>query len=814
MKRLFGAGTALTLTVAALALPTVDLAGAPARPHPVTPHLQHLSVGATLRAQHVRTAPGAATRAAAPSPAATARGASPTDALPTTAPTTTRPFSVLGVTWQGATPAGLSVSVRVRTGGAWGQWHPLELLDSGPDPTSAEGRRARQGTEPLLTAPSDGVQVRATSASGDLPSTLGVDLVDSPTAPADATAGTTSAPPASASALGLWPGIISRAGWGADESMRLCPPEYSNEQLGGVVHHTVSTNNYTAAQTASLIRGIYAYHTRSLGWCDIGYNFLVDRFGRIWEGRYGGTTRAVLGAHTIGFNRQTFGVSAIGNYDTAQPASAMTTAIARIMAYRMSLFHINPTGSAVFTSAGNSEYPAGTRVTKPTLSGHRDFWTTECPGRYLYAKLGGLRTQTRALQGAEIYNPRWVGTTVPWYAGRGGSIVAGFARTQSWQVAVTSSCSSTVVRTYRGTGTSMNMVWDGRSSTGAPLPPGIYDLALTSWAGSSQARPWGARVEVLPTPTAPLGACAPTRLGTVNTASTFEGVRRVTGPRRSLVIVASEPAYRVDQVTAGALAAATASGVVASPRAVLDGGVSSRITQDGVRTAYLLGRTGTFSAALVSALQSQGVTVQRVEGSNQYAVAAASAGIVAQAFPTTSHTVTIVAGDAGSAVEAAAAGGLSAALHQPMLLVNSTSVPAETAAALQQLHATQAVVIGTWKAIPDSVLAALRQKVPATTLRAADGATTLVSAATAYHDTVGLRTVVLVPSTGDGLESVLGSALARPAFVNNTSTTLAPVSKTYLLPRAREVSRIYVTSQVSKVTTGMLQALQAFATGP
>ena len=97
-------------------------------------------------------------------------------------------------------------------------------------------------------------------------------------------------------------------------------PSYGTVKTG-FIHHTVNANNYTAEQVPALLRGIYAYHTQSRGWRDIGYNFLVDRFGRIWEGRWGGVNRAVVGAHTLGYNEVSFAMSAIGNFDIAAAAA-------------------------------------------------------------------------------------------------------------------------------------------------------------------------------------------------------------------------------------------------------------------------------------------------------------------------------------------------------------------------------------------------------------------------------------------------------------------------------------------------------------
>ena len=125
------------------------------------------------------------------------------------------------------------------------------------------------------------------------------------------------------------PLIYSRAQWGANEKLRdQSPPNYGTIKAG-FIHHTVNANNYTAADVPALLRGIYAYHTQSRGWRDIGYNFLVDRFGRIWEGRYGGVDKAVVGAHTLGYNEVSFAMSAIGNYDIAAAAAGRARRLRR-----------------------------------------------------------------------------------------------------------------------------------------------------------------------------------------------------------------------------------------------------------------------------------------------------------------------------------------------------------------------------------------------------------------------------------------------------------------------------------------------------
>jgi hypothetical protein len=165
------------------------------------------------------------------------------------------------------------------------------------------------------------------------------------------------------------------------------------EVHAGFVHHTVNANSYSRSQVPGIIRSIYAYHTQSKGWSDIGYNFLVDRFGRIWEGRYGGVDRPVVGAHTLGYNDYSFAMSAIGNFETARPSSTMLTAYGRLFAWKLSLHGV---------SAADTSQKVGRRTFK-AINGHRDAGSTACPGRHLYAKIPQIREQ------AARYQVDWTG---------------------------------------------------------------------------------------------------------------------------------------------------------------------------------------------------------------------------------------------------------------------------------------------------------------------------------------------------------------------------------------------------------------------
>lgn len=193
------------------------------------------------------------------------------------------------------------------------------------------------------------------------------------------------------------PKIVSRAQWGADESMAGSPETYSTFK-GTCVHHTAGSNNYTAAQSAGIVRGIYAYHTKSLGWKDVGYNALVDKFGTVFEGRYGGLDRNIIGAHVGGFNEGTFGISVMGNYDTVDMPDAAVNAVGEMIGWRMSLGGVDPTSTAAFASTGYSgaRYSKGATVQFPAIFGHRDAGYTSCPGTYGYAKLDRIRQLAKA----------------------------------------------------------------------------------------------------------------------------------------------------------------------------------------------------------------------------------------------------------------------------------------------------------------------------------------------------------------------------------------------------------------------------------
>lgn len=199
--------------------------------------------------------------------------------------------------------------------------------------------------------------------------------------------------------IGPRPEIITRRGWGANENLRERGFVYTKSVKAAFVHHTASGNKYSCSQVPSIIRSIYRYHVVSSGWRDIGYNFLVDKCGNIYEGRAGGVAKAVMGAHTRGFNTNSMGIAVIGSFGKTKPTDAALKAIARLTAWKLGLYGANPRGKTYLKSAGGNLYRKGKNVRLNVISGHRDGFATECPGRLLYGKLGSARTTAALYQG-------------------------------------------------------------------------------------------------------------------------------------------------------------------------------------------------------------------------------------------------------------------------------------------------------------------------------------------------------------------------------------------------------------------------------
>ena len=194
------------------------------------------------------------------------------------------------------------------------------------------------------------------------------------------------------------PPIIPREAWGADQCPPRTAPAYGEVQLG-VVHHTVNANTYSRADSAAMVLSICRYHRNTNGWRDLGYNFLVDRFGQIFEGRAGGIDQPVIGAQAQGYNGVSTGVANLGTFTGAPQSAAGVSATAELLAWKLSLHGVPVEGGVTVTSAGGptNRYAAGTPVLFERISGHRDADKTTCPGDALFDQLPAIRAQAAEL---------------------------------------------------------------------------------------------------------------------------------------------------------------------------------------------------------------------------------------------------------------------------------------------------------------------------------------------------------------------------------------------------------------------------------
>ena len=445
-------------------------------------------------------------------------------------PTVTKPFSVVGLTWLGSLPAGTVFKARVREAGKWSTWTELHFSDDhGVDAKSLEASGTRLGTDPFMTAVADAIEVTMTSKSGLAPKDLKVDLIGSQETKQDRTlltsvrkldaAGIPSdAAVTPSGGVVLRPNIVSRAQWGADETWRDPVPLIGTTIVAGFVHHTASTNSYSPEQAPAQMRALYAYYTKSLNYADMAYNFLVDQYGTVYEGRnactFGdvnpcdGPALPVIGAHTAGLNSNTFAISAIGNYDTQEPTNpaALVESIASLMAWKLAPYGLDPNSNASMVStdtSGLSKYSNGMTAVTSVISGHRDVGKTVCPGRYLYPYLPAIRSRATELLDPAIHSvsvaPNLIDASIPTPV----NISAVIPATSIWTVTISNAATAELLKTSTGTQATTSPIaftWDGTNALGAPAPPGRYLVSIGATLGAAVLPPTTTEVVIATKP--------------------------------------------------------------------------------------------------------------------------------------------------------------------------------------------------------------------------------------------------------------------------------------------------------------------------
>ncbi len=391
-----------------------------------------------------------------------------------TLPTTSgRRFSMVGLRWDGGSSARFAVRARLANR-AFGPWTELDVAGMRSSPTASPA--ATWMADPVWVGPSDAVQVRFAGQVRRLVVVLVNPGPDPALRPSHRRAATPD------------PTIITRADWGADETIRKGTPVLAPRLTAAFVHATLTPNGYAPGKATEIVRGIYLYQVKGNGWADIGYNFLVDSSGRVYEGRYGGVGQNVVGQQTTGFDAGTVGIALIGDYRTTAPPAAMITSLEALLAWRLDVAHVDPSGHATLVSTGNERFKKGVKVTFNVISAHADAGRTDCPGAKVVARLPAIRLAA-AMGGLHVWNPTLTPATI---RASGAAIVpirfrATLSASAAWTVTIKTTA-DVPIATLTGTGTALDATWDGTTLV-TPLPRAdtlVWEISAV--AGGVQAR--------------------------------------------------------------------------------------------------------------------------------------------------------------------------------------------------------------------------------------------------------------------------------------------------------------------------------------
>lgn len=438
--------------------------------------------------------------------------------------TQTEPFSLVGTTWNGQLVPKSYFQIRVFENSVWTPWTLMsDSPDHDADPTSLEARSARSGTDPLLTGEATGIQVRLRSPSSVLPHDLRVSLINSEVSTSDralmairsdAVTETSNVVISPTGAVVAKPKIITRAEWGADESWRDAHLKYGTKIIAGFIHHTAGVEQYTPEESPGIVRGLYYYYTHNKGYADIAYNYFVDKYGTIYEGRancnLGATctdnSPPVIGAHTAGMNLNTFAVSVMGNFETtpvtAQEAAAISSSVAQVMAWKIAPYGLDPNAVAHIPSndtSGLSKTPNGKIATTPVISAHRDVGLTVCPGKYLYPYVPGIREQIANLLIPVLQKVDISPTLIDSSSSGPVTVGANLPANATWTVDVVNDADGTLVFTTSAVQSAagrLNFTWNRTDNDGNAVPVGTYAVVISATVGSVDLPPRSSLVTI------------------------------------------------------------------------------------------------------------------------------------------------------------------------------------------------------------------------------------------------------------------------------------------------------------------------------
>lgn len=615
-------------------------------------------------------------------------------------------LALVGVSWTAGSGADASVQYRTLADGTWGSWRFIDTAEASHRPEPAEvataakhGKELRQGSEMLVLTKGTQVQVRVMGPTSEpSPHSPSLEIIDPGTSPADATVGLA---PGSAAAAAQQPYVYTRAQWGADESKRLDSPGEGTVKAA-FVHHTahadidpadptvIGANEYTMDQVPALIRGFYEAHL-ARGYADVGYNFFVDRFGRTWEGRWGGIDRPMIGAHTLGLNDETFGVSVIGNFEGAQPPAAVSNALTNLIAWKADVHGYNPAGTAVMDG-----------VTYPAVEGHRAAKdnSTLCPGADLYATLPDIRKAAGAItDGSGRSVDRWSGVD------RHATAAAVSANTFPNGAPVA----------FVATGSDFPDALAGGpagAKLGGPMLLTAKDsLPQSTYAELQRLKPQkiimlggsGVISEAVASQLAPL-ATEVTRWAGTDRYSTAAKASAQAFPDGAPVAFVATGANFPDALAGGPAGDQLGGPMLLSAAGTLPAETATELKRLGATKVVVLGGSDVVADAVVSQIYTAtGVLASRWSGADRYSTAAT---VSAQAFTAGSDVAFVSTGsDFPDALSGGPAGG---ALGAPLLLTGRDTLPQSTIDELKRLTPKRIIVLGGSGVVSDAVATALR----------------------------------------------------------------------------------------------------------
>lgn len=635
-----------------------------------------------------------------------------------------------------------------------------------------------------------------------------------------------------ASASSGQPDIISRAAWGADESLRfdgqgLEPwPEVFQKVQKIVIHHTAGPND--DPNPAATVRSIMSYDAITKGWTDIGYNFLIDSSGHIYEGRHSRTYAPgeiptgedvagllVTGAHALEFNAGVIGIAMMGTFTDRDITAAARASLETLIAWQSERHGIDPQGAATYVNP-----VTGAARSFPNIAGHRDVALTACPGGVFYATLPALRT---AVAG-RISGARGVGvdvtppvvTTIT-----ATTISPTMSRSLGFGIVFKEPVIDLTEADLTITGTSTG--WSIASLTGSGA---VYAVILTADSPTPGSVGLTLAADSVIDLSENLGPAAPTDSGTSTWVDDLAGtVTRIAGPDRYTTAAAISaatfaPGVPVAYITTGtkfpdalggAVPGALAPGpVLLVPGSAIPQAVSAELTRLAPGRIVILGGTSVVLPGVQTALAGYTAgTVTRIAGADRYSTAAA---ISAATF---APDVAVAYVATGKVFPDALAGAVAAALGPgPMLLVPGESIPSSVAAEFGRLRPARIVILGGTAVVSSGVETAL--------VGYTSGAVTRIAGINRYATAAAISAaqfdpgvpVVYITTGGnypDALSGAVAAALGPGPMLLVAGGTIPPVVVTELT--RLKPGRIVILGGVAVVSAG-LEAKLATYLGP